>query len=192
MKSTSYSESFLSVLFYGQFIPLHGVDTIIQAAQLLENECIQWVIIGKGQEESRIRQIIDLHPLENLNWIPWVQYHELVDWIQYADICLGIFGDSDKASRVIPNKVFQILAMRKPLITRDSPAIRELLSPCMPGIYLIPPVNSEALVEAIRKFRSERDSLKDIILHRTVRNKIQPASIGKRLIELAKSTIHTE
>lgn len=187
MKSTWHSENFLSVLFYGQFIPLHGIDTILKAAQLLEHEYIQWMIIGKGQEESRVRELVDLHPLEHLNWIPWVPYRELVDWIDHADVCLGIFGDSNKASRVIPNKVFQIIAMGKPLITRDSPAIRELLAPDMPGIYLIPPANSEALVAAIRKFRYERDWLKDIILHNAVRNRIKPIFIGKHLIELARS-----
>lgn len=191
MKLTSNYKSFVSVLFYGQFIPLHGVDTIIKAAQLLENECVQWVIIGKGQEESRIRRLIDLHPLENLIWIPWVPYHELVNCILRADVCLGIFGDSEKASRVIPNKVFQIIAMGKPLITRDSAAIRELLSPRMPGIYLIPPANSEALVAAIRKFNYERDSLKDVTLHKTVRNIIQPAYIGKQLIKLAENALYS-
>jgi glycosyltransferase involved in cell wall biosynthesis len=191
MKSTWHSKNFLSVLFYGQFIPLHGIGTIIKAAQLLEHEYIQWMIIGKGQEESRVRELVALHPLEHLNWIPWVPYRELADWIDHADVCLGIFGDSNKASRVIPNKVFQIIAMGKPLITRDSPAIRELLSPRMPGIYLIPPANAEALVAAIRKFRYERDSLKDIILHNAVRNKIQPASIGKQLIELAEKALYS-
>jgi glycosyltransferase involved in cell wall biosynthesis len=125
--------------------------------------------------------------LEHLNWIPWAPYRELADWIDHADVCLGIFGDSDKASRVIPNKVFQILAMGKPLITRDSPAIRELLAADMPGVYLIPPADPEALVGAIRKFRSERDSLKDIILHNAVLNRIKPIFIGKHLIELARS-----
>jgi glycosyltransferase involved in cell wall biosynthesis len=191
MKSTWHSENFLSVLFYGQFIPLHGIGTIIKAAQLLEHEYIQWMIIGKGQEESRVRELVDLHPLEHLNWIPWVPYRELVYWIDHADVCLGIFGDSDKASRVIPNKVFQIIAMGKPLITRDSPAIRELLAPNMPGIYLIPPANAGALVAAIRKFGSERDSLQDIILHNTVRKKIQPASIGKQLTELIRNAFYS-
>lgn len=186
VRPTSYSENSLTLLFYGQFIPLHGIETIIEAAQKVENDLVRWVIIGKGQEGSRIRELLSQHPVKNLSWVPWVPYGELADWISHADLCLGIFGDSDKASRVIPNKIFQILAMGKPLITRDSPAIRELLTPDMPGVYLIPPADSEALVRAVAKFESERESLKKIRLHNAVINKIQPASIGRQLVKLAK------
>jgi glycosyltransferase involved in cell wall biosynthesis len=45
-----------TVLFYGQFIPLHGIDIVIEAARILEQsgEIVQWIIVGKGQEEKHI------------------------------------------------------------------------------------------------------------------------------------------
>jgi glycosyltransferase involved in cell wall biosynthesis len=43
-----------------------------------------------------------------------------------SDLCLGIFGNNSKANIVIPNKAYEALAVRKPLITRDSKAIKEL------------------------------------------------------------------
>ena len=58
----------------------------------------RWVLIGRGQEETRIRSMLDAQPLGNLNWIPWVEYEELKNWIARADICLGIFGNTDKAA----------------------------------------------------------------------------------------------
>lgn len=140
----------LTVLFYGQFIPLHGVETIVRAAQLTADERIDWVLIGQGQEEGRIRALIDAGPAVRLRWIPWVPYAELKNWIHRADLCLGIFSAGGKAARVIPNKVFQILATGTPLITRDSPAIRELLSPATVGVRLVPPDDPAALAEAVR------------------------------------------
>ena len=112
------------MLFYGQFIPLHGIATIIRAARLLREESVEGTLIGRGQEAPGIRAMLDDVPLIKLKWIEWVEYGELQRFIEDSDVCLGIFGSSDKAQSVIPNKVFQIVAAGRPLITRDSPAIR--------------------------------------------------------------------
>ena len=145
----------LTVLFYGQFIPLHGIATIVRAAQKAHGEAIRWQLVGRGQEEARIRGLLAEAPAD-LEWRPWVDYAELGKCIAGADICLGIFGDSDKAARVIPNKVFQILSAGAPLITRESPAIRELLDGERPGVYLVPPADPEALLDAVRRFAADR------------------------------------
>lgn len=138
-----------TVLFYGQFIPLHGIPTIVEAARLLHDEDIRWILIGKGQEEALISEMLTEKPLAKLDWIPWVPYEELIDWMAKANVCLGIFGDSAKASSVTPNKVFQILSAGKPLITRNSPAIRELLTEEDPAVWLVQPNNASALAEAV-------------------------------------------
>lgn len=148
-----------TILFYGQFIPLHGIETIAKAAQMAADRPYRWVLIGRGQEEAKVRALLDEGPKANLDWIPWVPYAELNERICEADLCLGIFGDTGKASRVIPNKVFQVLAAGRPLVTRDSPAIRELLSDSMPGIYLVPPADPAALLDAVERFRADRPAL---------------------------------
>jgi len=170
----------LTILFYGQFIPLHGIETIVRAAKLSRNDSLHWIIIGKGQEENKISSMLKDEPLNNLTWLPWVNYDELIDWIRKSDICLGIFGDTDKASRVIPNKVFQIIMAGKPLITRNSPAIKELLNADMPGVRLIPPSDPYALNAAV----GELTHLKNTTgFHQEIYNNILPVSIGKQLIK---------
>ncbi len=170
----------LTLLFYGQFIPLHGIETIVRAARLSRNDNLHWIIIGKGQEENKIRAMLKDEPLNNLTWLPWVNYDELITWIRKSDICLGIFGDTDKASRVIPNKVFQIIMAGKPLITRDSPAIKELLNADMPGVRLIPPSDPHALIAAIEELANLKNTTG---FHQGIYNKILPVSIGKKLIK---------
>ena len=170
-----------TILFYGQFIPLHGIETIVRAAQAASDRPYRWILIGQGQEESRIRRLLEEGPATKLEWIPWVPFHELIGWISRADICLGIFGNSGKASRVIPNKVFQVLSAGRPLITRDSPATRELLSSDDRGVYLVPPADPEALVEAVERFRADQstDSLSGGNLHGKVRERFSLAALGR-------------
>jgi glycosyltransferase involved in cell wall biosynthesis len=169
------------VLFYGQFIPLHGIETIVRAAQIMHNEPVRFVLIGCGQEEERIRSLLAQAALPALEWIRWVEYGKLSDWIQQADVCLGIFGDTEKAARVIPNKVYQIVSARKPLVTRDSPAMRELVGESEPGVVLVPPADPEALAAALRRQRQER-SAREAPLYADLCNRITPAAIGRQAL----------
>ncbi len=146
----------LTILFYGQFIPLHGIGTIVEAAQRASHLPHRWVLIGRGQEEARIQRLIEEGPPARIEWISWVDYAELGSRIRAADICLGIFGTSQKAANVIPNKVFQILSVGAPLITRDSPAIRELLSEPTTGVHLVPPGDPDSIVLAIERVQQEK------------------------------------
>lgn len=144
------------VLFYGQFIPLHGIGTIVAAAEKLAEEAlpIQFTLIGTGQEADAVDAQIKRLDLSNITRVLWVDYERLIDALEQADICLGIFGTSNKAHNVIPNKVFQILATGRPLITADTPAIRELIKEDK-GIALVPPGDADALAQAIKEMAAQ-------------------------------------
>ncbi len=146
----------LRVLFYGQFIPLHGIEFIVRAAKILEKDNVEFTIIGNGQEYKKIRDIADEMDVCNINWIDWVEYYRLVNYIKEADIVLGIFGDSDKAKRVIPNKAFQAIACKKPLITGDSPAARELFLDGENAL-LCQTSDPRAIAESIRLLRDNEN-----------------------------------
>ncbi len=171
----------LHLLFYGQFIPLHGIDTIIGAARITRNEPIRWTLIGRGQESNRIRGMLEKEPLSNVEWIDWVPYHELPQRIVEADLCLGIFGTSDKAASVIPNKAFQIIASGKPLVTRDSAAIRELLANEPPCTRLVRAGDASSLVEAIHEHMQTAQARHAGRCHTEMRHRIDPPAIGRQL-----------
>lgn len=142
----------VEVLFYGQFIPLHGLDTIVDAIALTSSRPsspeLHFTIVGTGQDAARIDHRLAELKLANVTRVKWVDYAKLPDVIASADICLGVFAPGGKAARVIPNKVFQILAVGRPLITMDSPAIREIVSPGT-VVRLVADGDAEALCTAI-------------------------------------------
>lgn len=115
-----------TVEFHGGFIPLQGVDFIIRAAKILEDfKDIRFEIIGSGQTYNDVMSLSRELKLKNVVFRGWVKYEHLPYHIAKADVGLGIFGKTKKANRVIPNKAFQVLAMKKPLVTGDSKAVRE-------------------------------------------------------------------
>lgn len=140
-----------TVLFYGQLIPLHGLETILDAVRLTRDDPIQWLLIGSGQEEPKLRRFIDVHPSDKVRWRDWVDYEQLPALICSASVALGVFGTSDKAARVIPNKAFQILATGRPLITRESPAMDSLAKRYPQSIRTVAPGDGAALADAIRE-----------------------------------------
>lgn len=143
-----------TILFYGQYIPLHGAQTIIDAAALLRDLPLKFKMIGHGQEAKLCRQKAEKLQIDSIEWIDWMEPEDLRKELIDAGVILGVFGDTRKAQMVIPNKVYAAIAMGKPLITRESRAIEELLVPGSECIT-VPPDNAERLSNAIREIYAE-------------------------------------
>jgi glycosyltransferase involved in cell wall biosynthesis len=140
------SEPF-TCLFVGKLIPLHGIETIVAAARRAPELPLR--LVGSGQLEHELRDLPS-----NVERIPWIGYERLPQELHRAGCALGIFGTSDKAGRVIPNKAFQALACGTPLVTADTPAARELLVH-EESALLVPPGDPDALAEAFRRIVSD-------------------------------------
>jgi glycosyltransferase involved in cell wall biosynthesis len=136
-----------SVLFVGKLIPLHGLEVILEAARLLPD--VPFRVIGSGQLG---RLLTD--PPANVDHVPWVEYERLPGEYARAGCALGVFGSTDKAGRVIPNKAFQALAVGTPLITADTEAARELLVSGRDALLV--PRTGPALAEAIVALRDDQ------------------------------------
>jgi glycosyltransferase involved in cell wall biosynthesis len=136
-------------LFVGKLIPLQGVETILEAARQAPE--IAFRLVGSGQ----LAALLAARP-PNVAHVPWVEYERLPAEIQRAGCSLGIFGTSNKAQRVIPNKAFQAIACAAPLITADTPAARELLV-ADESALLVPPGDARALAEAVRRLAADSD-----------------------------------
>jgi glycosyltransferase involved in cell wall biosynthesis len=134
-------------LFVGKLIPLHGLATVLEAARLAAE--VRFKVVGSGQLEPLLRE-----PPPNVEHVPWVDYERLRPELHAAGCALGVFGTSDKARRVIPNKVFQALACGVPVITADTPAACELLADGQSAL-LVPPDEAEALAAAVVRFADD-------------------------------------
>ncbi len=134
-------------LFVGKLIPLHGIETILSAAALCPD--VAFLVVGSGQLSNKLPNRPD-----NVQWEPWVDYERLPDLYRAAGCALGIFGTSEKARRVIPNKAFHALATETPLITADTEASRELLRHEFDAL-LVPVGDPASLADAVRRLASD-------------------------------------
>jgi len=115
--------------FYGGFIPLQGVSQILETALLLKNHTdIKFQLIGNGFQFEEMKQLAQKYSLTNVSFLGWIASEELPHYIAQWDVCLGIFGNTLKSDLVIPNKIYHYAAMQKPIITKESKGIQELLT----------------------------------------------------------------
>jgi len=171
------------VLFYGTYIPLHGIEYIVEAAKILEDhEDIEFEILGSGQTYKDIMNLSKKLKIKNISFKEeWVEKNPQ-KYIGKVDVCLGIFGNTPKAKRVIPNKAFQAIAMKKPLITGDTPAAREVFLNEENAI-LCEMANPEAIAGAILLLK-EDEKLREKIAengYRLFLKRFTPQAIGKEV-----------
>ncbi|MFN8423866.1 MAG: methyltransferase domain-containing protein [Anaerolineae bacterium] len=121
----------LSVVYFGQFIPLHGVDVMLRAAGRLREATIDFTFVGVGQTQGAAERLARDLGLARARFVPaWLTPADLIAaHIAAADVCLGVFGDRPKTARVVPYKVYAALAAGRAVVTGDTPALRERLTP---------------------------------------------------------------
>ena len=151
------------VFYYSSFLPLHGTEYIVQAAaRLNDNREVEFLLIGKGPEHQKVRDLAQRMGAENIRFIDWIPYENLPQEIAKSDICLGgHFSDIDKAKRVIAGKTYQFIAMKKPVIVGDCPGNRELFTH-KENAFLVKMADADALADAILELKNN-ESLRERI-----------------------------
>lgn len=144
------------ILFFGSFIGLQGPQHIVEAARLVPDA--RWTLLGEGPLRSHCESLA--RDLANIGFEDWLPYERLPERIAQADVLLGIFGDSPKAGRVIPNKVYQALACGRPVVTRISPAYPDaLLTSRASGLVFTAPADPASLATAVSTLISDSTEL---------------------------------
>ncbi len=140
------------VLFVGTLVPLHGIETIAVAARLLsDRKDVQFRILGDGADAPKLKTALE--GAENVDWQRrWFTASELANEIADSDICLGIFGGTEKAQRVCPYKLYAYSRVGRATITGDTQWLQSLESgEGNAPFFSVPVMDAHALASAVRK-----------------------------------------
>lgn len=139
----------LRVLYYGNYIPLHGTMHLVDALALVRRPVVA-TFIGDGQEravvEARVR---DLDLGERVTFVDAVPESDLSAHLAWSHVVIGIFGTSEKAASVIANKVWQGLSAGRVVITRDSPALSEIAALVGPALRVVAAAEPAAIAREL-------------------------------------------
>jgi glycosyltransferase involved in cell wall biosynthesis len=178
------ADEVLRVVFFGLFTPLQGVGVIAAAlAQLAGRADIEVTMIGVGQQLDIARSIAAPNP--HVQWLDWVAPETLPALVATFDVCLGIFGTSRKALRVVPNKVYQGAAAGCAIVTSDTPPQRRALGA---AAEFVSPGNAVALAATLGRLADDRHHTTDLgtRAHRLALAEFTPGSVVAPLREALK------
>ncbi|OGZ53277.1 MAG: hypothetical protein A3B25_00180 [Candidatus Ryanbacteria bacterium RIFCSPLOWO2_01_FULL_48_26] len=177
-----------TVHFHGTYIPAQGIDYIIGAARLLKDKGVYFNIIGRQKDYRPIIERVKKGGSDNIIFYDFMPYERLAEMMAQADVCLGMFGDTGKAKRAGAFKIMEAMAMKKSLITADTPAVREFLVDGENSL-LCRIADSQDLSEKIMLLKDNPDLQAQIAQngYDLFQNTMTPEVIGEQLFQIAKS-----
>lgn len=122
----------LKICWWGTFIPLHGLDNILDALQIVQSKGTSFncVLCGVQNEffEQYQQKIVEMGLEKCVTLRADLRFSDgsLPEFLTHnCDLALGIFGDTEKAYNAVPNKLVEALTIGIPTLTMDTPAIQE-------------------------------------------------------------------
>ena len=150
--SDRLNESTMTNIFWvGSGIPLQGLEIIIAAMKLIPDLPVHLRIAGSSPILEAIKhQVID-EKINNITFLGRIPREQVVLEISKSDICLGgHYSVIPKARNVIAGKLYEMIAMRKPVIAGDNEAVRELFTH-KKDLFLCKMGSAESLAAAIEE-----------------------------------------
>ena len=109
----------LNVCWWGSYQPLHGLEKIIKAADIIKkkNLDVRWYFFGNDEKKSltykNMAEDLGLGDICTIRNDYTFSNGKLESFLtEKCDLALSIFGDSEKSKTVLPNKTLDGCAMR--------------------------------------------------------------------------------
>jgi len=146
--------------FVGLYCGAHGranhLWQLIEAAKLLRNEPDFLIAcIGNGMEKDALIQKATEEKLSNIQFLPPVTKRQISDYFNSCDVSLIVLKKVDTFKTVYPNKMFDSMSAKKPIILAiDGVARKLVVDDAQCGLFA-EPENAQDIVD---KFRFYKDN----------------------------------
>ena len=127
------------VSYLGTHGMAHHLETIFHAAsRLSSSKHIVFLMVGDGAERQALLQMRDDMALGNVMMLDQQPKSRMRDFWALSDISLVLLKKSDLFKTVIPSKIFESLAMAKPIILGVEGESADILRAAKAGICIEP------------------------------------------------------
>ena len=134
----------------------HSLGTVLQAAKLLEAQPqIQFLLVGDGAERENLLKQKSGLSLKNVLMLPQQKKELVPEIIAASDACMVLLRKTELFKTVIPSKIFEAMAMERPIILGVDGESRKIVEESGSGVF-IEPESAEQLAQTV--IRMSRDA----------------------------------
>jgi glycosyltransferase involved in cell wall biosynthesis len=135
--------------YIGQLYPMQGVDNLIEAMRYLEDARLS--IIGGGERDlTRLRKLAHSFDVEaRIDFHGFIAPHLVAEKARDADVLVICALDRGKRRYAAHTKLYEYMAMGKPIVAVDLPSVREDVTDGK-DVILAKPGDPKDLAEKIR------------------------------------------
>ena len=146
------------VAYVGNLGIAQGLDHVVEAARLLSaaSPPVDFVLVGSGPVEPRLRQNAARWGLANLHFFPRVDQDQAAEWMAAADALIVCLADIELLQQFVPSKLYDALAAARPVLLGARGEAREILDTSGGGIAY-QPESAPELADAVRRLSTDRD-----------------------------------
>ena len=137
------------VSYIGTHGMAHSLQIVLKAANLLKTEKqIVFLLVGDGAKRDNLLKEKEALNLENVLMLPQQPKEKMPEFLAASDACMILLKKSDLFKTVIPSKIFETMAMERPIILGVEGESREIIEKAKSGLC-IEPENYQQLAEAV-------------------------------------------
>ncbi|MCD6489758.1 MAG: glycosyltransferase family 4 protein [Thermodesulfobacterium sp.] len=141
------------IFYAGSLKKWKGVDVLIKAMKYLPGEKL--LIAGNGEESNYLQNIVKEENLQDrIKFLGYIPHTEIPKFLSKAKILVLPNVKEDTSVFTSPLKLFEYMAIGKPIVASDIPSLKEILKH-EENAYLVKPGDPKALAEGIRKVLSD-------------------------------------
>ena len=138
----------------------HGLKFILESISKISNPDLHFLFIGDGAEKQNLIKYSKTLHSKNFTFLESVTKSEIPLYIEISDYSLVNLKKSDEFKNVIPSKIFENIAMYKPILLGVEGESKKLIDDYEVGVCF-EPENKESFLNAIYDIQKlDRESFK--------------------------------
>ncbi|MCK5338374.1 MAG: glycosyltransferase family 4 protein [Bacteroidales bacterium] len=157
-KDHGYEDNDFLVFYGGILGHAQGLEVVIKAADRLRNDPgIKFVLMGNGPQEGPLKELSQSLKLKNVQYFNVVSKAEMPAVLAAINVSVIPLKKLDLFKGAIPSKIFESLAMKKPILLGVEGEAKELFIEEGKCGLAFEPENDEDLTEKVVLLRDDPD-----------------------------------